>query len=72
MRFEILDIMAATIFMVCETFLLIFQLLGKFRNPSRRLDRLSSLAGVLAVLSLLYLVGLRFLPYAWICIREAI
>ena len=72
MIFPVLDIVSATIFVAGETFLLILMLSDRFRHPSRRLRSIETVVDAFVIASLLYLVGLRFLPYAWICMKGAL
>lgn len=60
-----LDFVAASIFLVCETFAIVNDLRYRNRQMPKRLDAILWIAEILAVVSIIYLATLRIFPYAW-------
>ena len=65
-----IDILAASVFLVCETFAIVTDIKYRHRQPSKRLNVLLWIAEILAVTSLVYLATLRAIPYVWYCMRD--
>ena len=68
-KMNVLDFVSASIFLVCLSFLLLLWNTDLFRRPCRRMRIIEEIADALMIASLLYIVTMRLVPYAWWCIR---
>ena len=66
------DFIAASVFLICETFIVILKFNGKMRHPSKKLERLIITADVLAIVCLAYILTMRAIPYIYLAIKEGL
>lgn len=65
-----LDMVASIVFMLCGAYIVV--ILSISRHVPKTLDRIATVAGVLIIASLTYLVTFRVVPYTWMLMRGTI